>query len=135
MISRTQNEGRGWRMQDWFKKLKDLEKLKDFQNIPDLLGNLPLNNIPLPSFGEQLRDFCTLRGKSVDDLAAEVGITPMALRDIESGKRSAPSESTVHALANALHLEKGDRETLVDTAELSSPMLRKILGKEKSAPG
>ena len=102
-------------MQDWFKKLKDLEKLKDFQNIqniPELskvLGNLPLNNIPVPSFGEQLRDFRTLRGKSVEDLAVEVGITPMALRDIESGKRSAPSESTVIALANALHLEKDDR--------------------------
>src|SRR5690349_21998020 len=107
MISRTQSEGRGWRMQDWFKKLKDLEKLKDIQNIPGLSGvfeNLPLDKIPVPSFGEQLRDFRTLRGKSVEDLAAEVGITPMALRDIESGKRSAPSESTVIALANALHL-------------------------------
>src|SRR5690348_13467623 len=125
-------------MQEWFKKLKDLEKFKDIQNIPDLtkaLGNLPLNNIPVPSFGEQLRDFRTLRGKSVEDLAVEVGITPMALRDIESGKRSAPSESTVNALANALHLEKDDRETLLDSAELSSPMLRKILNKEKSAPG
>ncbi|HKW22010.1 MAG TPA: helix-turn-helix domain-containing protein [Ktedonobacterales bacterium] len=130
-------------MQEWFKKLKDLEKFKDVQGIADLskiLDNLPLENvtlnkIPLPSFGEQLRDFRTLRGKSVDDLATEVGITPMALRDIESGKRSAPSESTVIALANALQLGKDDRETLVDSAELSSPMLRKILGKEKSAPG
>src|SRR5690348_2580530 len=111
MISRTQSEGRGWRMQDWIKNLKNLEKLKDIRNIPDLLGNLPLNNIPVPSFGDQLRDFRTLRGKSVEDLAAEVGITPMALRDIESGKRSAPSESTVIALANALQLGKGDRET------------------------
>ncbi|HEX5440676.1 MAG TPA: helix-turn-helix domain-containing protein [Ktedonobacterales bacterium] len=121
----------------WFKKLKDLEKLKDIQNIPGLSGvleNLPLNNIPMPSFGEQLRDLRTLRGKSVEDLAAEVGITPMALRDIESGKRSAPSERTVIALANALHLEKDDRETLIDTAQLSSPMLRKILGQEKASP-
>jgi class 3 adenylate cyclase len=125
-------------MQDWLKRLKDFEKFKDLQNIPDLskaLGSLPLNNIPVPSFGEQLRDFRTLRGKSVDELAAQVGITPMALRDIESGKRSAPSEGTVVALANALQLTKDDRETLVETAELSSPILRRILGREKQAPG
>ena len=47
----------------------------------------------------------------------------------------APSESTVLALANALQLDKDDRETLVETAELSSPMLRKILSKEKTASG
>ncbi len=60
-------------MQDWLKKLKDLEKLKDIQNIPDLTGvlqNLPLDKIPLPTFGEQLRDFRTLRGMSVEELAA-----------------------------------------------------------------
>lgn len=125
-------------MQDWLKKLSGLEKLKDIQNLPDLskvLENLPLNNLPLPTFGEQLREFRTLRGKAIEELAAEVGITPMALRDIESGKRPAPSESTVVALANALHLDKDDRETLVDAAELSSPMLRKILSKDKSTPG
>jgi class 3 adenylate cyclase len=125
-------------MQDWLKKLQDLRKLKDLENLPDLsrvFENLPLNNLPLPTFGEQLRDFRTLRGKTVEELAAEVGITPMALRDIESGKRSAPSESTVIALANALHLDKDDRETLVDAAELSSPMFHKILSKDKSAPG
>ena len=125
-------------MQDWLKKLKDLEKLKDIQNIPDLssvLQNLPLDKIPLPTFGEQLRDFRTLRGMSIEELAAAASITPMALRETESGKRAAPSESTVLALANALQLDKDDRETLVETAELSSPMLRKILSKDKSTPG
>lgn len=125
-------------MQDWLKKLQGLQKLKDIQNLPDIakvFENLPLNNLPLPTFGEQLREFRTLRGKTIEELAAEVGITPMALRDIESGSRLAPPESTVIALANALKLDKGDRETLVDAAELSSPMLRKILGKDKSTPG
>jgi class 3 adenylate cyclase len=125
-------------MQDWLKKFQSLEKLKDIQNLPDIskvLENLPLNNLPLPTFGEQLREFRTLRGKTIEELAAEVEITPMALRDIESGKRPAPPESTVVALANALHLEKDDRELLIDTAELSSPMLRKILSKDKPTPG
>jgi class 3 adenylate cyclase len=125
-------------MQDWLKKLKDLEKLKDIQNIPDLTGvlqNLPLDKIPLPTFGEQLRDFRTLRGMSVEELAATAGIAPMALREIESNKRPAPSEGTIKALASALKLNRDDRDTLEEAAEMSSPMLRRILGKDKTAPG
>src|SRR6185312_14456160 len=80
-------------------------------------------------FGEKLREFRTLRGKSIEELSAEVNIPPTVLRDMESGARPAPSESTVKLLAAALHLDKDDREALIDAAELASPTVRKIAQK------
>lgn len=107
--------------------------MPDWPKIPkwsDLAGFL--SDLPIPTFGEKLREFRTLRGKSIEDLSAEVGIPPTVLRDMESGARPAPSESIVNAMANALHLGKGDRESLVDAAELASPAMRKLAQKDKT---
>ncbi|HEU5349435.1 MAG TPA: helix-turn-helix domain-containing protein [Ktedonobacterales bacterium] len=109
-------------MQDWLKKFPKLSELSD------LLGDLPIT-----TFGERLREFRTLRGKSIDDLAAEVEIPPSVLRDMESGARPAPSKGTIFALAAALHLDKLDRATLLEAAELSSSTLRKLAQKDKTS--
>ena len=58
--------------------------------------------IPLPKFGDLLYQSRTLRGMSVDELAAAVNIAPSALRDIEAGKRPAPPENVVKAMADVL---------------------------------
>ena len=117
-------------MQDWLKKLNipDLSKV-----LEDLPKNLPLENLPVPSFGEQLREYRTLRGKSIDELAAAVGIPPMVLRDIENGTRAAPPESTVKLLAAALSLDRDEREEFLDAAELASSKMRKLTQKDKTA--
>ena len=101
--------------------------MPDWPKIPkwsDLAGFL--SDLPIPTFGEKLREFRTLRGKSIEELSAEVGIPPTVLRDMESGARPAPSESTVRMLVAALHLDKDDREALIDAAELASPTVRKL---------
>ncbi len=71
-----------------------------FPNIP----NLPnLSNLfgRLPRFGDLLRNYRTLRGASIEQVAATVGLAPSALRDIEAGKRPAPSKEIVKGLADA----------------------------------
>lgn len=103
-------------------------------SIPDFSG---LSNIfdalPVPQFGEQLRNYRTLRGKSIEELAGEVDLPPTVLRDLENGTRPAPPKETVLALATALHLGSDERESLVESAELASPMIRKLAQKDKPA--
>ena len=89
-----------------------------------------------PRFGEQLRDQRTLRGMSVEDLAATTGLAPSALREIEAGKRAAPSEQVVKALADALRLTGEERESFTDAAEMESPVVSAFFGRERpKAPG
>jgi class 3 adenylate cyclase len=89
--------------------------------------------IPLPKFGELLYQSRTLHGLSIDELAAAVNIAPSALRDIEAGKRPAPPENVVKAMADALGLDKEEREALEDAADLSSPVMHALTGR-KMAP-
>jgi class 3 adenylate cyclase len=97
-------------------------------NLGDLFAK-----IPVPRFGELLYQHRTLRGLSVDELAAVVNIAPSAVRDIEAGKRPAPPENVAKAMADALGLEKEDRETFLDAADLQSPMMHALTGR-KMAP-
>lgn len=83
----------------------------------------------LPRFGDQLRDYRTLRGKTVEELAELAGLAPKALREIESGTRRAPSTDIVKALADALHLGKDERSALLDAAELDDPFISAVLGR------
>jgi class 3 adenylate cyclase len=101
------------------------EDTMPFPKIPDLselFGRLP-------RFGDLLRDYRTLRGVSVEELAEAVGIAPSAIRDMEAGKRAAPPKDIVIALADALHLSKSDREQLIDAADLASPTMHALMGK------
>src|SRR5690348_11718651 len=93
------------------------------------LGDL-FEKIPLPRFGDLLYQHRTLRGLSVDELAAAANIAPSALRDIEAGKRPAPPESVATALAEALQLDKEERETFLDSADLNSTFMHKLTGRK-----
>ncbi len=98
---------------------------------------MPLPRIPnpfdhLPRFGDRLRDYRTLRGLSVEEVAQAAGLAPKALREIETGERPAPSVDLVKALAVALHLSKSERSSLLDLADLDSPFVSAALGRRPS---
>lgn len=93
-------------------------------------GKLPSFFEKLPRFGDQLREYRTLRGISVEQIAAEVGVTASAIRDMESGTRSAPSQELVGALSIALRLNGDERDSLLQAAALDSPVLNAIFGRE-----
>src|SRR5258706_3475866 len=84
--------------------------------LPDFFGQLP-------RFGDHLRDYRTLRGLTVEEVAAAVGVAASALRDMEANKRAAPPKDVILALADALHLGKEERGTLLEAAEMASPMI------------
>jgi class 3 adenylate cyclase len=90
--------------------------------VPDFIGKLP-------RFGVLLREYRTLRGVSVEDLATAVEIAPSALREIEEGKRPAPSEKKVRAICKALRLDSDEAESLTDSAELDSPVVAALSGR------
>src|SRR5262249_38771813 len=94
-----------------------MPKLPKLPRLPDFLN-----------FGVQLHDARTLRGLSIEDLAAEVDLPPSVLRDIETGKRSAPPKEIVLALSGALRLGNSEREAFLDAASLA-PVTRSIWGK------
>jgi len=83
----------------------------------------------LPRFGDLLRNYRTLRGLTVEQLAEAVGLAPSAIRDMEAGKRAAPPADITHAMAEALHLSKEDRSGFIDAAELDSPMMHALTGR------
>ena len=91
--------------------------------LPHWAGN-PFN------FGRRLHDARTLRGLSVDEVATAAGIAPGALRDMEAGKRTAPPVDVVKKLAEVLQLKGEERGDLIDAAELDSPVLHGLFGKE-----
>jgi class 3 adenylate cyclase len=97
-------------------------------NLGDLFAK-----IPIPRFGELLYQSRTLRGLSVDELAAAVNIAPSAIRDMEAGKRPAPPENVAKAMADALGLDKDERETFLEAADLGSPTMQALIGR-KMAP-
>jgi class 3 adenylate cyclase len=97
-------------------------------NLGDLFAK-----IPIPRFGELLYQSRTLRGLSVDELAAAVNIAPSAIRDMEAGKRPAPPENVAKAMADALGLDKDERETFLEAADLGSPTMQALTGR-KMAP-
>ncbi|HEY7834390.1 MAG TPA: helix-turn-helix domain-containing protein [Ktedonobacterales bacterium] len=91
--------------------------------LPDWLGKTL-------QFGTILRDHRTLRGMSVEEVAAAVGIAPSALRDIEAGKRAAPPMDVVKKLAEVLQLHGEERGNLIDAAEADTPVVHNLFGKE-----
>jgi class 3 adenylate cyclase len=87
----------------------------------------------MPSFGESLKRFRQLRGLTVEQLAEAVHLAPSAIRTMESGG-GAPPKETVKALADALHLDKSERDSLDLAATVSSPFLAGIFQQDDSQP-
>jgi class 3 adenylate cyclase len=99
-----------------------------FKNLGNKMG-LPDVFNQLPRFGALLRQYRTLHGISIEDLAAAVEIAPGALREIEEGKRPAPSEKKVRAICKALRLDSDEVESLTDSADLDSPVVAALTGR------
>ena len=92
----------------------------------------PPINVPnfrqwLPKFGDLLHDYRTLRGMTIEELAAAVSVAPSALREMEAGARPAPPKQVVKAIALALQLGGEDRSTFLEAAELHSSAMNAIL--------
>ncbi|HEX9037766.1 MAG TPA: helix-turn-helix domain-containing protein [Ktedonobacterales bacterium] len=87
----------------------------------------------LPQFGAVLRQYRTLHGVTIEELAAAVEISPSALREMEEGRRPAPSEKKVKAICKALKLDAEEEESLTDIAELDSPVAAAITGRAQVA--
>jgi class 3 adenylate cyclase len=102
-------------------------KIPGIPNLPDFLGKLP-------RFGDRLRDYRTLRGLSIEEVATAAGVAASAIRDMEAGKRSAPSKEVVVALADALGLNKQEREAFFDAADLDIPIVNAALGRDSAPP-
>ncbi len=98
---------------------KDLGKK---MGLPDVLNQLP-------RFGALLHQYRTQRGITIEDLAAVVEIAPSALREMEQGKRPAPSEKKVRAIGKALKLDSDEMDTFTDVAELDSPVVAALAGR------
>lgn len=97
--------------------------------IPGLNFN-PLD--ALPRFGEQLHDYRTQRGLTIDQIAEASGMAPSAVRDLEAGKRGAPMKSIVKSMADALKLDKEERDDFLEAAEMDSPFMNNILGRTRA---
>jgi adenylate cyclase len=89
----------------------------------------------LPRFGDLLRNYRTLRGLTVEQLAEAAGLAPSAIRDMEAGKRAAPPADVTNALADALRLSKQDRSGFMGAAELDSPMIHALTGRAQATTG
>src|SRR5262245_7711696 len=114
-----------------------MTKNPHFPVFPDLtavLKGLPPFLKNLPRFGEQLRDYRTLRGRSIEEVAAAVGLAPNALSDIEQGSRNPPPKDIIYALADTLGLSGSERASLIESADLhrSTSILNALAGNTPS---
>lgn len=88
----------------------------------------------LPRFGDQLRDYRTLRGLTIEQIAEAAHLAPSAIRDMEDGKRQAPSKEVATALAAVLGLGTEERRAFLSAAELGSPVMHAIFGHQPAKP-
>lgn len=98
-----------------------------FPKLPSFLN-------PFPSFGEQLKNYRTMRGMTVEELARAVNISPSAIFEMEKGTRPAPPKDVVMAIADKLDLKGEDRSMFKDAAEMSSPLMHALTGKTRTTP-
>jgi transcriptional regulator with XRE-family HTH domain len=64
------------------------------------------------SFADLLREYRRAAGKTQEELAERAGISPRALRKLESGASQVPRRDTMRLLAQALNLEEPERARL-----------------------
>lgn len=83
---------------------------------------------PSLPFGELMRTYRTMRGLSVEQVAAAAQLAPSAVRAMEGGARLAPPQESVKALADIFQLDKQDRELFRLAAMLESPVMRGFMG-------
>ena len=68
------------------------------------------------SFGKFIEEKRKAHGMTLRGLAAELGIAPAFMSDIEKGHRYPPSKEKLYELAKILHLSEADTNTMFDLA-------------------
>jgi len=68
--------------------------------------------VPSPTFGTLLRRCRLAAGLTQEELAAEAGLSPRGIADLERGARTQPRKETIHLLTEALHLSPQERAQL-----------------------
>jgi tetratricopeptide (TPR) repeat protein/transcriptional regulator with XRE-family HTH domain len=68
--------------------------------------------VSTPTFGSLLRRCRLAAGLTQEELAAQAGLSPRGISDLERGARRAPRRETVHLLAETLHLSPTERSLL-----------------------
>src|SRR5215467_10923972 len=68
--------------------------------------------VPSLTFGTLLKRYRVAAGLTQEALAAQAGLSPRGISDLERGERRAPRKETIHLLAEALHLSEAKRAQL-----------------------
>ena len=68
------------------------------------------------SFGKFIEEKRKAYGMTLRGLAAELGIAPAFMSDIEKGHRYPPNKEKLYELARSLHLSEADTNTMFDLA-------------------
>lgn len=67
-------------------------------------------------FGEFIAEKRKAKGKTLRGLAADIGIAPAFMSDIEKGNRYPPKKETLDKIAVALNLSEEDQNIMFDLA-------------------
>ena len=70
-------------------------------------------------FGKVLNEFRLKKGLSLRELATDLNISHVYLRDIELGKKTPPGDMLLIKFAQVLHLNKQEKELFFDLAALA----------------
>ena len=84
-------------------------------------GGVTARGTSTTAFGELLRRYRVAATLSREALAERAGLSPDAIKTLETGRRRAPRLSTVGRLADALALEAADRAALTNAAGAQAP--------------
>lgn len=76
--------------------------------------------IPSLTFGALLKRHRIAAGLTQEELAAQAGLSPRGISDLERGERRAPRKETVQLIADALNLSPAERATLETAARQRS---------------
>jgi len=91
----------------------------------------------MPTFGAYVKARREALGRSVRGLAAELGMTPAYLSDIEKGNRSAPAEEFLEKMVEKLNITEASIDCFYDLAGKSRkdnfPDLTPYIGEKQIA--
>lgn len=68
------------------------------------------------TFGEFIKEKRLTQGITLRGLAAEIGIAPAYMSDIEKGHRYPPDKDRLYDMASALHFSAEERDIMFDLA-------------------
>lgn len=68
------------------------------------------------TFGEFIKEKRLTQGITLRGLAAEIGIAPAYMSDIEKGHRYPPDKERLYDMASALHFSAEERDIMFDLA-------------------